>query len=176
MLLCVQGFLDKVCDILLKVKLRQHQGTPRNLCVVLMFDDVYLAKDISYDNAEDKIIGPHSRVNVMLLRGLFANYKIPIWYRYDHVLRKTEYLDIITKIENAGFHVVSSTCDMAKSNQSLATALGVTAETPYFENPCRPGSNIYWFFDPVHLVKLIRNHLIDQGFFLRGIEINWSLM
>ena len=44
--------------------------------------------------------GPHSRVNVMLVRGIFANFKIPIWYRYDSVLEKTEFLGIIDKIEN----------------------------------------------------------------------------
>ena len=47
-------------------------------------------------------LGPHSKVNVMLLRGLFANFKVPIWYRYDHQLGKKEYLDIIKKIESQG--------------------------------------------------------------------------
>ena len=70
------------------------------------------------------ISGPHGRVNVMLVRGLFANFQIPIWYRYDHVLGKNEYLGIIKKIEDKGFHVTSTTCDMAKSNQKLATSLG----------------------------------------------------
>ena len=112
--------------------------------------------------------GPHGRVNVMMVRGLFTNFKIPIWYRYDSTLKQPEYFDIIKKIELAGFHVVSTTCDNAKSNQSLALSLGVTPENPRFENPCRPGSFVYWFFDPCHLIKLVRNHLIDEGFYLGG--------
>ena len=113
--------------------------------------------------------GPHGRVNVMLVRGLFNNFKIPIWYKYDHVLGKKEYLDIVEKMETLGFHVVSTSCDMARSNQKLATSLGVTEETPYFPNPSRPDSNIFWFYDICHLMKLVRNHLIDQGFILRGL-------
>ena len=113
--------------------------------------------------------GPHGRVNVMLVRGLFNNFKIPIWYKYDHVLGKKEYLDIVEKMETLGFHVVSTSCDMARSNQKLAKSLGVTEETPYFPNPSRPASNIFWFYDICHLMKLVRNHLIDQGFILRGL-------
>ena len=105
----------------------------------------------------------------MLLRGLFANFKLPIWFKFDHQLGKQEYLDIIKKIEEYGFHVVASSCDMAKANQSLAKALGVTPETPYFQNPCRPNSHIYWFYDVCHLIKLVRSHLIDQGYFLNGL-------
>ena len=91
----------------------------------------------------------------MLLRGIFSNFKIPIWYRYDTQLGKKEYLEIVKKIEEQGFHVVSTSCDMAKSNQSLAKSLGVTDEEPYFPNPCRPNSNIYWFYDVCHLIKVI---------------------
>ena len=108
----------------------------------------------------------------MLVRGIFANFKIPIWYRYDSVLEKDEFLSIIEKIESQGFHVVAATCDMAKSNQKLSKELGVTIESPRFENPSRPGKWIYWFYDPVHLIKLVRNHLIDQGFYLEGHVIN----
>ena len=111
----------------------------------------------------------------MLIRGIFANFKIPIWYRYDHVLGKNELLEIISKIELAGFHVCSVTCDMAKSNQKLAKMLGVSPESPRFENPSRPNSFIYWFYDPSHLIKLVRSHLIDQGFWLDGNVINENL-
>ena len=72
---------------------------------------------------------------------------------------------------NQGFHVIASSCDMARTNQTLAKSLGVTAEEPFFQNPSRPNSHIYWFYDVSHLIKLVRNHLLDQGYFLRGIVI-----
>ena len=114
------------------------------------------------------IVGPHNRVNVLLVRGLIANFQIPIWYKFDCTLEKTEYLDIVKKIEKKGFHVASTTCDNARSNQTLAKALGVTPENPRHENPCRPGLFVYWFYDPSHLIKLVRNHLIDGGFNIGG--------
>ena len=105
----------------------------------------------------------------MLIRGLFANFKIPIWFRYDSILPKEELLEIITKIESHGFQVISITGDTARSNQKLAKDLSVSVEKPYFQNPCRPNAHIYWFFDACHLIKLVRNHLLDSGFFLQGV-------
>ena len=58
------------------------------------------------------------------------------------------------KIESLGYHIVSMTCDMHKSNQKLSRDLGVTIENPRFENPFRPGSYVYWIFDPCHLLKV----------------------
>lgn len=43
----------------------------------------------------------------MLVRGLFENYKIPIWYRFDTALTPEELQEIIKKIEAEGFHVVA---------------------------------------------------------------------
>ena len=128
-------------------------------------------KDISYDIKNDQFIGPHNKVNVLLVRGLFNNFQIPIWYKFNTTLEKDEYLDIVKKIEAKGFHVASTTCDMARTNQTLAKSLGVTTDNPRHENPCRPGSFVYWFYDPSHLIKLVRNHLIDGGFYIGTIHI-----
>ena len=112
----MSGFLDDVNEYLLKVKASENDE--RDNVVVLMVDAVHLKKDLSYDSTEDKFIGPHSRANVMLLRGLFKNFKIPIWYKFDSVLKSDEFIEIITKIESAGYHVVAITADMAKENQN----------------------------------------------------------
>ena len=68
------------------------------------------------------------------------------------------------KIESLGYHIVSMTCDMHKSNQKLSRDLGVTIENPRFENPFRPGSYVYWIFDPCHLLKVAFTY--DVIFFL----------
>ena len=54
-------------------------------------------------------------------------------------------------------------CDNHQDNQTLAKKLGVTDDLPQFPNPDFEGELIFFFFDPVHLIKLVRNHLIDQG-------------
>ena len=59
MLLYTSGYQESVAETLLKVKVKQLQLIKRNLVVCLMFDEVHLKKDISYCNAEDRIIGKH---------------------------------------------------------------------------------------------------------------------
>ena len=62
MLLYTSGYQEAVAETLLKVKVKQLQAIKRNLVVCLMFDEVHLKKDISYCNAEDRIIGKHIHI------------------------------------------------------------------------------------------------------------------
>lgn len=87
------------------------------------------------------------------------------------MLSKEEIFQIIQRIEDAGFFVVSVTSDMHQGNVGLAKKLGVTSEKPYFRNPAREDAVIYWFYDPVHLLKLVRNYLITTGFILESKTI-----
>ena len=65
-------------------------------------------------------------------------------------------LEIITCLDNAGFNVISCTCDNDASNVKIAKDLGVTEQNPMFPHPKRPDVNVFWFFDAVHLFKLLR--------------------
>ena len=62
MLLYTSGYQESVAETLLKVKVKQLQLVKRNLVVCLMFDEVHLKNDISYCNAEDRIIGKHMHI------------------------------------------------------------------------------------------------------------------
>ena len=63
---------------------------------------------------------------------------------------------------------MSVSSDGGTKNQGLAKELGITIETPCFTHPCREGWVIYWFWDPVHILKRLRDHLIDKGYILPG--------
>ena len=98
--------------------------SPLDRVVVLSFDEVHLKRDISYDSTTISIIGPHSKVNVMMARGLFKNYKFAIWYNYHRkgeTLGPNEFNEIVTNLQNEGFHVIATVCDNAKSNQKLGS-------------------------------------------------------
>ena len=88
----------------------------------------------------------------------------------DTTLEEVEFRNIIRKIQAAGYHVINVSTDMHQGNQGLARKLGVTIEEPYFPNPSanRQGEKIYWMYDAPHLLKLMRNWLIDDGFHLKG--------
>ena len=158
-----RGYLWSVSELM---KIKAMDLTELERIIVLSFDEVHLTSDISYDITTDSIIGPHSKVEVGLARGLFKNYKIPIYYKFHRkgiVLEPDDFQKIITDLQNEGYHVMGMVCDNARTNQKLARLLGVTEETPFFKNPSKPG-NIYWLYDACHLLKLIRSYLIDEGF------------
>lgn len=98
------------------------------------------------------------------------------FFRYDFNMTVEELNSIICRIENCGYHVISITTDMFSANVSLAKQMGVSEEQPWFKNPIRPDSKIYWIFDQVHLLKLIRTHLVNSGFKLAsGTLINRAM-
>ena len=57
------------------------------------------------------------------------------------------------------------TCDNATENASCAKKMGCTDDDPKFPNPSPEyeGEFIWWYFDPPHILKLFRNHFLDQG-------------
>jgi hypothetical protein len=169
-----EGYLSAVGRMM---KIKAQELTPRERVAALCFDEVYLRKEMSYDNQEDCILGPHQRANTMLLRGVFKRWKIPVWYKYDSNLSKQMLFDIIKEVEGAGYHIVSITSDMGSTNLGLAKKLGVTIDDPSFEHPCRPGHKIWWFYDVPHLLKLVRNNLITHGYrLLSGTVINIAML
>lgn len=69
----------------------------------------------------------------------------------------------ITKLNYVGFTVVSYVSDMGPKNQGLHAQLQITPEKPYFEHPSNSEAKVYCFEDVPHLLKLIRNHLLDSN-------------
>ena len=61
----------------------------------------------------------------MMLKLMFKQLKIPIWYRFDTTLDKEELFKIITEVEESGYHVKTVTCDQGPKNRGLATKLGI---------------------------------------------------
>ena len=60
--------------------------------------------------------------------------------------------------------VVFNCCDMG--NEGLGNKLGITPDKPWYEHPDFPGEKIFFFYDIPHLLKLLRNHLLNEGFIL----------
>ena len=71
-----EGYLFSVDNLL---RIRASKMRPLERVVVIEFDGIHLRNELSYDSAEDKILGPHGEANTMLIRGLFKNYKVPVW-------------------------------------------------------------------------------------------------
>ncbi|CAL8069003.1 unnamed protein product [Orchesella dallaii] len=54
---------------------------------------------------------------------------------------------------------------MAGGNRGIAKELGITEEKTYFSNPFN-SKKVFWFYDAPHLLKLLRNHILDDGLVL----------
>ena len=158
-----EGFIEPVATLL---KLKAETLTEEERAIAISFDEVHVKRDISYDSQDDKILGPHSKANTMLIRGLFKNYKMPVWFRFDSALKKAELFEIIQRLEDLKYHVMSVTSDLGPDNRALAKELGITPEHSWFDNPAQPDKKVYVFFDVPHILKLIRNNLMEYGFII----------
>ena len=168
-----EGYFEHV-DELLKL---MAKSTPneRDRVICLSNDEVHTVSTAGFDAKRDKIVGPHSNANVLIMRGLFKRFKIPLWTRFDSDLSKEELFMIIDRLTIAGYKVVSLTSDMGPLNMRLfgEKGLGLSIKKTFFKVPANaehdlPERKIYYFFDVPHLLKLLRNHLLDSGFVLKS--------
>lgn len=55
----------------------------RDRLTVLSYDEMAVSNQIALDVKNQQIIGPHRNVQVIFSRGLFSNWKQPIFYSFD---------------------------------------------------------------------------------------------
>ena len=86
--------------------------TAQERVCVLSFVEMNVDSRICYDQAEDRILGPHSNVQVVMVRGLFAKWKQPIYFDFDVRMTAALLKDIIVQLENIGYNVVAVVADL----------------------------------------------------------------
>ncbi|KAL1505709.1 hypothetical protein ABEB36_005213 [Hypothenemus hampei] len=146
----------------------------QKLCV-LSFDEMKIKKCYMYDKANDATLQPYNYVQVAILRGLVGNWKQPIFYDYDCAMSKAKLFEIISFVEKAGFPIVAVVSDLGGGNRALHKELGITMQQTWFLSPVS-NQKIYCFADVPHLIKLLRNHFVDDGFLLNSVEINKDII
>lgn len=98
-----------------------------------------------------------------MARGLFSNWKQPVFVHFDTKITK-EILDtVITELYKINYNVVACVSDCGGGNVGLWKVLNCGEDKSYFQHP-ETNKNIYMFADAPHLLKLIRNWFIDTGF------------
>ncbi len=143
-------------------------GSALPVPVALSFDEMTLHRTIQFHQGEQKIFGPHDQVQVVMIRGLFKPFKQPIFFAFDTPLTKELLWEILGKLDGIGFSVESVTSDMGPKNMSLWRDLNIhPGNTNFLFN----GRQLNVLADVPHLLKLLRNHLLDQGFILKSGEV-----
>ena len=77
---CTTGVLQDVLYLMANETLKM---TAQERVCVLSFDELNVDSRIYYDQAEDKILGPHSNVQVVMVWGLFVKWKYPVYFDFD---------------------------------------------------------------------------------------------
>lgn len=98
--------------------------------------------------------------------GICSKWNQPVYYGFDKKMNKKLLHEIIRDLEKVGFIVCCIVSDFDTANQGLWTELGISIGKTYFENPFDKKRKVWVFADIPHMLKLLRNHLIDQGFLL----------
>lgn len=156
----------KIMDIYGKLK------SERNRVAVLSFDEVKISSVYEYDQKEDEVIGPYSYMQVIMARGVFENWKQPVFIDFDCKVTKAILSDIIKKLYHINYNVVACVSDCGGGNQGLWKELNINQNKTYYLHPVT-NDKVYFFADAPHLLKLTRNWFLDHGFILNdGTIIN----
>lgn len=159
---CNEGILQDVISVMKNEA--ESMKTWQRICAV-SFDEMSVASDVVYDKKLDKLVS-HTKVQVAMVRGICDKWKQPLFYQFDKKMTKDLLFEIISSLENAGYLVYSMTSDLGADNQALWKALNINLENNSFPNPCKSDRSVYVFADVPHMLKLVRNHLLDDGMIL----------
>lgn len=111
-----------------------------------------------------------------MVRGLFGKWKQPVFFDFDARMTKEIFFQIIEELHQINYNVIACVSDCGPTNQGFWTSLNITIDNTYFEHPVTK-DKVVVFGDTPHLLKLIRNNLIDRGFTLpNGVNIGRNVL
>ncbi|XP_071568401.1 uncharacterized protein [Temnothorax nylanderi] len=165
-----EGFL---MDVLAMMKNKAVDLNNMEKISVLTFDEMALSDKVCFDSKLEKLVGPCSKVQVIMIRGLFGNWKQPIYYKFDQIMRKDILMTALTLLYTSGYEVVACTSDMR--NKGVWEELEITPEKHYFQHPMIPDGKVFVFADVPHLLKLLRNWFVNAGFTLHNCTSKFTV-
>jgi hypothetical protein len=156
------------------------------LCTIAL-DEISIKANLYYDSKKDEIIGLEddgdektdlvaTSALVFMVHGVTENWKQPIAYyfsneAYDSGKVKKQLIEVLDKMESIGLKVVAVISDLGSNFQRFISELGITPTQPWF---LHKGVKIFYLFDPPHIIKAIRNNLINYNFHFLGKVASWT--
>lgn len=102
-----------------------------------------------------------------MIRGLFCDWKQPIYADFDVSMNLALLNNAMTKAYAAGFEVVATTSDCGGGNVSIWSGVNLQDGKTYIPHPVTQ-QKVFMFADAPHVLKLVRNWLLDTGFTLKN--------
>lgn len=172
------------------LKLKTNTMSKQMKECVLLFDGMSIKKAIEYSKAKDLIEGFEDlgelgrkpilakEALVLMLRGIYSNWKIPIaFYFTENGVKCNELIAILKKLlsslKDIGLNPLATICDQGAVNQQVCRTLNISIEKPYWE---LNGSKFFWIFDAPHLIKSVRNNLLNSDFVINEKLISFKVI
>lgn len=191
------GFTQEAL-VALKLKVTEAKQLGKEILCNLVIDEMAIRKLIEWTgkkftgyvdvgtNLDGDCLPEAREALVFLLVALNDNWKIPVAYFLLNGLCGSEKANLVNKclefVHETGIIVTSLTFDGAAANINMASSLGANFENsrflmPYFKHPVTQ-ENVFIFFDPCHMIKLIRNCFGSHKVFktLEGKIISWQYL
>lgn len=172
-----------------QLKERAKKMKPADKLCVLLFDEMSLKPNISYNERKDLVIGfvnngletkPDfaDHAQVFMFRGLIRKYKQPVAYTFSEAATKGPELavqikTIIEHLQETGFSVVATVCDQGTNNRHALNLLLNESRGHMLRSgqEVREDAKIILIndkkivplYDPPHLLKGIRNNLLEKN-------------
>lgn len=98
----------------------------------------------------------------MLIHGFYSIWGQVVYYEFAQPMTPHIFMGLIGRLEEAGLTPVATVSDLGYSNQKLRRLLGVAPVCPCILTP--NGSNMTFFADVPHLLKIVWGHFLHYGF------------
>lgn len=187
---CEPGFTKESLAVLKEYR----ENSEHPVLLSLAIDEMSIRKNVEWDGKKFHgyvDYGPNSTNDsndvakealVFMANCVNGNWKIPIGYFFANGVNGRQKANLVTQaiklISETGAQVVSLTFDGAKSNVAMANILGCNRDAentkPFFTIKDK---KYFVFYDPCHMIKLIRNTFGDTRHTLidgEGNYIKWQ--
>ncbi|XP_022830991.1 uncharacterized protein LOC111359629 [Spodoptera litura] len=168
----------------------------RKLCSIV-FDEVALTPHLTYIESKDEIrgfkdLGSQTFFNyadhalVFMLRGLCSNWKQPICYYFCEGTTSTIEVkrivqEVVAKVANSGLLPIALVCDQGTTFRSALKGLREDTEQrrilkgEHNDGTIEvSGQRLSVVFDPPHLLKGLRNNLLNKNMIFNGSIATWD--
>ena len=161
---CAPGFQNFFFEMLHR-KFQDAEVWERQ--AILSFDELDLKKSFEYDRLNKQVYGNHKKMQTVMIRGLLGKWKQVIFFDFDQRMTKDLLCKIVVKCEDVGLKIRGVSFDLG--NPTFLSEFGILKNLDCsFINPADSSRLIYFFPDVPHLLKRLRDHILDKGVHIRS--------
>lgn len=119
------------------IKVMDITGSKKTSCdwvMILSFDEMKVSSLYEYIT-KDEVIGPHNFLQVIMARGLFSNWKQPIYIEFDKKTTRSLLDEAIIVLHNINYDVLACVLDCGSGNMGLWKELNINTSKTYSLSP-----------------------------------------